>query len=197
MAGGGEVAGNGDDPGTEGGVPTGGQDAEGGPVRDSWCFWRSWNSRLAASDTDGLSGAGKNTCRIPGFDFAERENDRCRAHVGAVEDDIQTCSVDDETDVSAPGFAGRFVMARQPRLAASLTGSASDGTPGKGCRGKGKISGREGIPRAECGGEPTGFYLNLGDELRSIARPGTRQVFARAANSVAERIGCEAVAPRS
>ncbi|GAA2595132.1 hypothetical protein [Streptomyces axinellae] len=157
---------------------------------------------VADSDTHDLSGAGKSTCRIPGFDFTERENDRYRAHVGAVEDGVQTCSVDDETDVSAPGFAGQFVMARQPRLVALLTGSTGDGSagdrpPGKGWRGKGKITGRGGILRAECGGAPTVFYMNLGDGLRGIARPGTREIFARAANSVAGRLGCEAVAPRS
>lgn len=152
---------------------------------------------VADSGTDDLSGAGKDTCRIPGFDFAEREEDHLRPRVGAVEDDVQTCSVDDETDVSAPGFAGQFVMAQQPRLAALFTGMTGDGPPGKGWRGKGKVAGREGVLSAECGGERTVFYMNLGEELRSIARPGARQVFARTANSVAERIGCDAVAPRS
>ncbi|MGI5352162.1 hypothetical protein ACQEU8_28815 [Streptomyces sp. CA-250714] len=136
-------------------------------------------------------------CRIPGFRFELDYDDQYEARTGPVTDQLQTCSVDDRTELGNPVTAGQFVMTSQPRLAALFTG-LSHGTPkGKGWRGKGEVGAGQALLTADCHGKPTVFYLRLDSFLADRAEPDTRRVFAATANSVADRIGCPAVAPTS
>ncbi|MGP3990427.1 hypothetical protein [Streptomyces sp. 3N207] len=155
-------------------------------------------SPLAAADgDDNLSAQGSELCRIPGFRFDLGKDDRYRARVGTVGDELQTCSVADETDVRNPTEAAQFVMTSQPRLAALFAGLAHDTSPGKGWRGKGEVGDEQGLLTASCDGTPTLFFMQLDDLAADRADPDPRRVFAATANSVADRVGCPPVAPRS
>ncbi|MGP3974913.1 hypothetical protein ACTWQF_13075 [Streptomyces sp. 8N114] len=151
----------------------------------------------AAGGDDLLGGRSSAMCRIPGFRFDLGKDDRHEARVGAVGDDVQTCSVADETDVQAPTPAAQFVMTSRPRLVALFTGLADDTSPGKGWRGTGEVDGGNGLLTASCDGKPTVFFMQLDGFLADRADPDPRRVFAATANSVADRLGCPAVAPRS
>ncbi|MBO8184540.1 hypothetical protein [Streptomyces spirodelae] len=150
-----------------------------------------------ATADDSLAAQGSSLCRIPGFRFRLGKDDHYRAHVGAVRDDLQVCSVADRTDVRAPTPAGQFVMVSRPRLAALFTGLAEDSASGKGWRGRGEVGEERALLTADCGGRPTVFFMQLDGFLSAHAEPGPRQVFAATANSVADRLGCRAVASTS
>ncbi|MBQ1122688.1 hypothetical protein [Streptomyces sp. B15] len=155
-------------------------------------------SPLAAADADDdLSAQGRELCRIPGFRFDLDKNDRYKARIGAVRDDLQTCSVIDETDVRNPTSAALFVMVSRPRLAALFTGLAPEASPGKGWRGKGKVGDERGLLTVTCNGRPTVFFMELDGLLSAAADSGPRRVFAATAGSVADRLGCAPVAPAS
>lgn len=136
-------------------------------------------------------------CRIPGLEFDLGKNDHYKPYVGVVGDRLQTCTVEDETDVRAPAPAGQFVMTSEPRLVALFDGMAGSGPPGKDWRGNGTLGAGHSTVKAMCHDRVTVFFLQLDQGLRSLADPDGKRVFARTVNSVAERIGCGSVAPRS
>ncbi|MDJ1133401.1 hypothetical protein [Streptomyces iconiensis] len=150
---------------------------------------------LRGSERDDTFYMGDSTCRVPGLRLAAGREDHYNVTVGAVEKDLQTCSIEDQESVRAPVPAGQFVMTSRPRFTALFTGLSGEAAPGKGWRGKGRIDGGNGLVTAECRGRPTVFFLQLDDRLEKKATPDSRRVFARAVNSVAERVDCPAVAP--
>ncbi|MFI7240940.1 hypothetical protein [Streptomyces qinglanensis] len=155
-------------------------------------------SPLAPADADdGLTAQGGELCRIPGLRFALDADDHYDSGVGAVRDDLQTCSVLDTADVRNPVRAALFAAVSRPRLTALFTGLADGGSPGKGWRGTGEVGEEHGLLTATCAGRPTVFFLQLDAFLAAHADPDPRRVFAAAANSVADRLGCPAVAPGS
>ncbi|MDF4250395.1 hypothetical protein [Streptomyces sp. WMMB303] len=155
-------------------------------------------SPLARADADdSLTAQGAELCRIPGLRFDLDKDDHYDAGVGAVRDDLQTCSVLDTADVRNPVRAALFAAVSRPRLTALFTGLAGDGPPGEGWRGTGEVGEEHGVLTATCAGRPTVFFLQLDAFLAAQADPDPRRVFAAAANSVADRLGCPAVAPRS
>lgn len=136
-------------------------------------------------------------CRLPGMRFTGGSKESgYGVHKDTVADHLQVCSFERVPSRGHPTQAGQFIMTSQPRLVALFDGLAGDTPPGKEWRGKGTIRDGRALVTAECRGGPTVFYLNLDDRLAKTAIPDTRHVFARSVNSVAERLGCEAVAPR-
>ncbi|MBO8196419.1 hypothetical protein ITI46_33005 [Streptomyces oryzae] len=153
---------------------------------------------IPVADGDhGLEAQRSPLCRIPGFRFNLHKDDHFEARIGPVEKHVQTCSVEDKTQVRNPTFAGQFVMTSQPRLTALFTGLADNRPLGKGWRGKGRVDERQGLLTASCQGEPTVFFMQLDGLLADRADPSPRRAFEAAVNSVADRIGCPSVAPRS
>ncbi|MBE9499021.1 hypothetical protein IHE61_12845 [Streptomyces sp. GKU 257-1] len=150
-----------------------------------------------AGADDGLTAQGGELCRIPGLRFDLDKDDHYDAGVGAVRDDLQTCSVLATADVRNPVRAALFAAVSRPRLAALFTGLADDRSPGEGWRGTGEVGEEHGLLTATCTGRPTVFFLQLDAYLAAHADPDPRRVFAAAANSVADRLGCPAVAPAS
>ncbi|MFI8371712.1 hypothetical protein [Streptomyces sp. NPDC085466] len=149
---------------------------------------------------EGESGGGVGptaTCGIRGFGFATVKGDHYEARAGAVEDDVQLCTLTNTDSVRNPVFAGQFAMVAQPRLVALFQGLAGDRQPGPGWRGKGRLTGSYNIVQADCGERPTVFVLDLDlPYLRTVAVPDAEGAFARAVNAVGDRIGCADVAPR-
>lgn len=137
-------------------------------------------------------------CRIPGLDFSVGKRSDYKAAAGAVTDDVQLCKVTDYDDVRDPQFAGQFVMVAQPRLAALFHGFVGEEPPGDGWRGNGTLTDAYSAVEAGCGrGSKAVFLLQFdGYSLRQVADPDPERIFARAVNSVADRIGCPDVAPK-
>ncbi|MFG2651322.1 hypothetical protein [Streptomyces sp. NPDC048436] len=138
---------------------------------------------------------GRPSCRVPGMRIEPRRG-TLGGYASTVWERLQICSLelsDKNQDVIA---RGQFVMTSHPRLTALFAGMAGDRSPGAGWRGKGRVAGGNGLVIAECRGRPTVFSLHLDEELEQGAEPDSRRVFARSANSVAERLGCPAVGPR-
>lgn len=138
---------------------------------------------------------GRPACRVPGLRLAPRRGD-VRGYAGAIGDRLQSCSLeltDKDGDVTA---RGHFVLTSHPRLVPLFAGMAGGKSPGAGWRGNGRIEGGDGLVTAECRGRPTVFHLHLDGPLARAATPDTRAVFARAADSVTERLGCPPVGPR-
>lgn len=140
-------------------------------------------------------GGGRPSCRVPGMRIEPRHG-TLGGFASTVGDRLQTCSLelsDKDGDVTA---RGQFVMTSHPRLTALFAGMAGATSPGAGWRGKGRVEDGSGLVTAECRGRPTVFSLHLDEELDQGAEPDSRRVFARSANSLAERLGCPAVGPR-
>ncbi|MFE7803724.1 hypothetical protein ACFU51_03460 [Streptomyces sp. NPDC057430] len=137
------------------------------------------------------------TCGIRGFGFATVKGDHYEAQAGVVEDGVQLCTLTNTDHVRNPVFAGQFMMAAQPRLAALLQDLAGDRSPGPGWRGKGRLTDSYNIVQADCETGPTVFALWFDTAyLEKVAIPDAGGAFARAVNAVGDRIGCSDVAPR-
>ncbi|WJV45380.1 hypothetical protein [Streptomyces flavofungini] len=136
-------------------------------------------------------------CRIPGLDIksdlGKEAAMRLRYQVGAVDDDLQSCSarigrsVRLGERVDQPLFDA--VMVREPRISALLDGATGTRAPEKGWRGTGTFTSDHGVVRADCAGRPTSFLL-LGAPTKT-----TSDYFATFTNAVARRLGCAPVAP--
>lgn len=140
------------------------------------------------------TGGGRPSCRVPGMRIEPRHG-TLGGFASTVGDRLRTCSLelsDKDGDVTA---RGQFVMTSHPRLTVLFAGMAGATSPGAGWRGKGRVEDGGGRVTAECRGRPTVFSLQLDEELDQGAEPDSRRVFARSANSVAERLGCPAVGP--
>ncbi|MGW0736479.1 hypothetical protein [Streptomyces sp. NPDC002851] len=136
------------------------------------------------------------TCGIRGFAFRTGKDDHYDAASGAVDDNVQLCFLTNTDDVRNPRFAGQFVMVTEPRLRALFDGFPVERAPGAGWRGVGRLGEDYQFVEAECGsGRRAAFFLRLTDGGLAGAAGDTRQIFGRTVNSVAERIGCPAVAP--
>lgn len=116
-------------------------------------------------------------CRIPGLTFDFGEGSRYEQQVGAVTEDLQTCSVVWKTLRMPDEPSAQYVMARRPRVVALF-----DGLP----EGSG-----QGLLRTTCGGRPTVFYGHVETGLKDRGRPDDQRVFERFAQSVGLRLGCE------
>ncbi|RCG24192.1 hypothetical protein DQ392_03430 [Streptomyces reniochalinae] len=148
-------------------------------------------------------------CRVPGMRFAPRRGG-LGGYASTAGDRLHSCSLELTGKDGEVDARGQFVATSLPRLVTLFAGAAgedssrspdagSSRSPGAGWRGKGRIEGRDGLVglvTAECRGRPTVFFLHLDDPLARAAAPGAREVFARSANSVTERLGCPAVGPR-
>ncbi|MFD5766854.1 hypothetical protein ACFWIN_13650 [Streptomyces sp. NPDC127049] len=137
------------------------------------------------------------TCGIREFGFATVKGDRYEARAGAVEDDVQLCTLTNTAAVRNPVFAGQFTMVAEPRLVALFQGLAGDRSPGPGWRGKGRLTDAYSIVQADCGQRPAVFVLDLDlPYLWTVAVPDASGAFARAVNAVGDRVGCPDLAPR-
>lgn len=127
-------------------------------------------------------------CRIKGLDLGldeETEHDTSY-QVGAVTDDMQSCSV--RVGRGDVAFLDALMVAH-PRFDALLKDLAGDSTPAKGWRGKGVLGAEQQVVRASCAGRPTTFLMLGAPERRA------KDHFAAFSNAVAQRLGCAAVAP--
>lgn len=128
-------------------------------------------------------------CRIKGLDLdLDEETQRDVGYqVGAVTDDVQSCSVRVERgDVQ---FLDALMVAN-PRFDALLKDLAGDRAPAEGWRGKGVLEEGHQVVRARCAGRPTTFLM-----LGAPANAAGDGQFAAFTNAVAQRLGCAAVAP--
>ncbi|MGW5866693.1 hypothetical protein ACWFRJ_31480 [Streptomyces sp. NPDC055239] len=127
-------------------------------------------------------------CRINGLDLdLDKELAREAAYqVGAVTDDMQSCSV----RVGRPDVEYLdALMVAHPRFDALLKDLTGDKAPARGWRGKGVLKSGHQVVRAQCAGRPTTFLM-LG--APAYAAKGH---FAAFTTAVAQRLGCAAVAP--
>ncbi|MFF3684385.1 hypothetical protein [Streptomyces sp. NPDC002187] len=115
-------------------------------------------------------------CRIPGVTFEFGEGARYRQQVGAVNDELQTCSVVWSSRGEPDEPAAQYVMASAPRMAALFAGLPEGAD--------------EGLVRATCNGRKTVFYADVRGGLRSSASPSLDGAFANFVESVGNRIGC-------
>ncbi|UNS98115.1 hypothetical protein MMF93_17865 [Streptomyces tubbatahanensis] len=141
---------------------------------------------------------GRPACRVPGMRLAPRRGE-LGGYASAIGDRLHSCSLELTGEDGEADAHGQFVVTSLPRLVtlfAGVEGADSPRAPGAGWRGKGRIDGGDGLVTAECRGRPTVFFLHLDGPLARAAAPDTPGVFARSANSVAERLGCPAVGPR-
>lgn len=136
-------------------------------------------------------------CRIPGLDVeSDLDKDtalRLSYQVGAVNDDLQSCSAEIGRSLRLGEREDTHlfdaVMVREPRIAALLKGAAGTKAPAKGWRGTGTFASDYRLVQAGCAGRPTSFLM-LGTP------PGaTEDYFATFTNAVARRLGCAPVAP--
>ncbi|WP_343040930.1 hypothetical protein [Streptomyces typhae] len=144
-------------------------------------------------------------CRIPGLDIEgdlDKETAlRVQYQVGAVNDELQSCSVRIGRSLRLGERSDQqlfdAVMVREPRLTALLDGADDGrasgrppgGTLGKGWRGTGVSGKGYALVRAGCAGRPTAF-LTFGTSTGSAD-----EYFATFSNAVARRLGCAPVAP--
>ncbi|MFE9170830.1 hypothetical protein ACFYNZ_15095 [Streptomyces kebangsaanensis] len=122
-------------------------------------------------------------CRIPGFAIDKVTGSNLEYQVGAVDRDLQSCSVRLQRGL------GRFydaVMVAEPRLAALLDGVTGDGPPAPGWRGTGVFTDDYGIVRADCAGRPATFVM--------VSMP--RDAQEAFTDAVTGRLGCDPLAPR-
>ncbi|WP_406448539.1 hypothetical protein OG782_07095 [Streptomyces sp. NBC_00876] len=120
--------------------------------------------------------AGTPLCRIPGMTFDFGKGSRYEQQVGAVTEELQTCSVVWRTLRMPDEPSAQYVMVRRPRLVA-LFDRLPEGSA-------------EGLLRTRCGGQPTVFYGHVDTGLKGRGRPDDRRVFDRFTQSVGKRIGC-------
>lgn len=122
-------------------------------------------------------------CRIPGLTVDKVTRRNLEYQVGAVDRDLQSCSVRLQRGL------GRFydgVMVAEPRLAALLDGVTGDKPPAPGWRGTGVFTDDYGIVRADCAGRPATFVMvsMSRDEQKAFT------------DAVTGRLGCAPLAPR-
>ncbi|GAA1140236.1 hypothetical protein [Streptomyces javensis] len=125
-------------------------------------------------------------CRIRGLEFGKKEARDLEYQVGAVTDDLQSCSVRTQHG------EGRYfdaLMVAQPRLSALFDGATGSKAPARGWRGTGVFANDYKVVRAGCAGRPL-TVLMLAPSLHE-----TTPYFAAFANAVARRVGCAPVAP--
>ncbi|MFJ3821297.1 hypothetical protein [Streptomyces nodosus] len=121
-------------------------------------------------------------CRIPGFIFDEVTGNNLEHQVGAVDRDLQSCSV----RIQRGGPLYDAVMVAQPRLAALLDGATGEKAPAPGWRGTGVFTDDYSIVRADCAGRPATFVM--------VSMPSYAQK--AFTDAVTERLGCAPLAPR-
>lgn len=128
-------------------------------------------------------------CRIKGLDLElDKQLEREASYqVGAVTDDIQSCSV--RTGRADVEFLDALMVAH-PRLDALLKDLPGDEAPARGWRGKGVLASGHQVVRAQCAGRATTFLMLGAPE--QAAKDG---LFAAFTNAVSQRLGCPAVAP--
>ncbi|MGW6274248.1 hypothetical protein [Streptomyces sp. NPDC055060] len=128
-------------------------------------------------------------CRIQGLDLdlgKEMERD-VSYQVGAVTDDLQSCSVRvGRADVEYLDA----LMVAHPRLDTLVKDLPGDEPPARGWRGRGVLESDHQLVRAQCAGRPTTFLM-----LGAPERAAKEGLFAAFANAVSQRLGCAAVAP--
>lgn len=128
-------------------------------------------------------------CRIKGLDLdLGKEAERDTSYqVGAVTDDLQSCSV--RVGRGDADFLDALMVAH-PRLDALLKDVTGDKAPARGWRGRGVMAADHQIVRARCAGRPTTFMMLGAPEHQ--AKSG---LFAAFTDAVSQRLGCAPVAP--
>ncbi|MEV5987510.1 hypothetical protein AB0L85_21240 [Streptomyces sp. NPDC052051] len=122
-------------------------------------------------------------CRIPGLTVDKAVGDEVEYQVGAVDRDLQSCSLRLER---GEGRVYDGLMVAQPRLADLLDGVTGDRPPAPGWRGTGVFKDDYGIVRADCAGRPATFVMLFMSSERQKAFT----------DAVTQRLGCAPLAPR-